>query len=241
MELQDQDQFSPRAVYQHWRLRQDQWQFLYEGAVEQRSPTWAVEQWDQQHRYPFSFHVLSLSCHLSSRVCALFLGRVEGEKLGPVVFTWSPSAQEVFFYSLVAHLLWYGVLSRLFPWRQRVLLWMLPVEMWREVLGFCPFNEYVRLMGLRRAVAGGRPSLQWLSRPVSCEFYFLLKLALLEMRFHTMLPSASLGGLWLASRGQEARFIRKLRLGGWCACVFILSCLVLWRPHGAGCSLSVTP
>ena len=57
-------------------------------------------------------------------------------------------------------------------------------------------------------------TLQWHSQPATRELYHLLKLSLLEMLFHTMLPSASLGGLWLASRGPESRFVRKLRLGG---------------------------
>ena len=58
-------------------------------------------------------------------------------------------------------------------------------------------------------------TLQWHSQPATRELYHLLKLSLLEMLFHTMLPSASLGWWWLASRGPEAKFIRKLRLGGW--------------------------
>ena len=91
---------------------------------------------------------------------------------------------------------------------------MLPVEVWQEVLGFCPFDVYTWLIGLRRAAVRWRPSVEWLARPASREFYHLLKLSLLEMTFRDLLPSASLGGLWLASRGEEAKCIRKLRLSG---------------------------
>ena len=93
---------------------------------------------------------------------------------------------------------------------------MLPAEVWQEVLGFCPFEEYARLVGICSSGGGEgrRVLLQWGdSAPVSREFYLLLKLSLLEMRFHTMLPSASLGGLWMASRGLEAKPVHKLRLG----------------------------
>lgn len=101
---------------------------------------------------------------------------------------------------------------------------MLPVEMWREVLGFCPFDDYLQLVGLRRVereTLWGRCQsvLQWHSRTSSREFYFLLKLSMLEMRFHKVLPSASLGGLWVVSRDPETRYIRKLRLGR-CSLVF---------------------
>ena len=144
------------------------------------------------------------------------------------MFTWSPSAQKVCALFLpLGPLIPHGM----HPWLQSVLLWMLPVEMWQEVLGCCPFDEYARLAGLRRV----EYSLQWHSQPASREFYHLLKLSLLEMRFHAMLPSPSLGGLWLASRGEEARFIRNLRLGEWCS--FSVSVLSLLRPHGAGCLL----
>ena len=96
--------------------------------------------------------------------------------------------------------------------QRRYLLCMLPVEVWQEVLGFCACDEYTRLVGLRRV----GETVKWRSQPASRELYFVLKHSLLEMRFHTMLPSASLGGLWLASRGPESRFVRKLRLGGYC-------------------------
>lgn len=141
------------------------------------------------------------------------------KKLGPVVFTWSPSAQEV--CSSCTSLSPSSIFSHGCPsWLlQRVLLWVLPVEAWREVLGFCPFEEYAHLVGLRRSATW---TVQWRSQPASREFYHLLKLSLLEMRFHTMLPSASLGGRWLASRGPEGKLMSKMRLGGW----LVLSCLL---------------
>ena len=124
---------------------------------------------------------------------------------------------------------------------QKLLLWMLPAEVWQEVLGFCPFDEYARLVGMRSVEEGSTwisytdLRLRWASQPPSREFYHLLKLSLLEMRFHTMLPSPSLGGLWLASRGLEARFIRKLRLGG-CGVFFssVCECLCV-RVHVCMC------
>ena len=84
--------------------------------------------------------------------------------------------------------------------------------MWQEVLGFCPFNEYAQLVGLHCA-DHRRPARRWSSHPASSEFYFLLKMSLLEMRFRTALPSPTLGGLWLASRGPEAKMICRLRMG----------------------------
>lgn len=96
------------------------------------------------------------------------------------------------------------------------------------MLGFCPFDEYAMQVGLR--LVG--ESLRWRSRPPSREFYHLLKLSLLEMRFDRLLPSASLGGMWLASRGPEARIIRKLYLGGFFSVV--LSSFFTTRPMGRG-------
>ena len=74
--------------------------------------------------------------------------------------------------------------------QRRHLLCMLPVEVWQEVLGFCACDEYTRLVGLRRV----DETVKWRAQPASRELYFVLKHSLLEMRFHTMLPSASLGG-----------------------------------------------
>ena len=81
---------------------------------------------------------------------------------------------------------------------QRHLLWMLPIEAWQEVLGFCPFDEYARMTT---------------SMLASREFYFLLKQSLLELRFGSMLPSPALGGLWMASRDMLATYPRVLLLG----------------------------
>ena len=78
------------------------------------------------------------------------------------------------------------------------LLWMLPMEVWQEVLGFCPCKEYTRM-------ATGKPA--------SREFYFLLKQSLLELRFGRILPSPALGGLWIASRDALASHTRVLHLG----------------------------
>ena len=119
------------------------------------------------------------------------------------------------------------------------MLEILPVEVWQEVLGFCPFEEYVRLAGFQSdpeeeesfSVVQLEREEPWEEEleeegageeeeePGKCraapsrEFYFLLKVSLLEMRFSGMLPSALLGGLWAASRGLDGRYIRKLRLG----------------------------
>ena len=82
---------------------------------------------------------------------------------------------------------------------QRHLLWMLPMELWQEVLGFCAFPEYARMTKLRKAV--------------SREFYFLLKQSLLELRFDCVLPSPGLGGLWMASRDVQATCTHILHLG----------------------------
>ena len=84
------------------------------------------------------------------------------ERLDPLVFTQPPS--------------------------QLVLRWMLPVEMWQEVLGFCPLQEYQALV------------------PVSREFYLLLKQSLLELPPLT----TALGGLWLATRDPMATPVRVL-------------------------------
>lgn len=85
--------------------------------------------------------------------------------------------------------------------------WSLPVEVWQEVLAFCPFVEYVHLAGVRAAQEEGT------ARPASREFYLLLKHSLLEMRFRATLPSACLGGLWIASRTPQASPVRELWFG----------------------------
>ena len=84
------------------------------------------------------------------------------------------------------------------PVLQRHLLWMLPLEVWQEVLGFCAFEEHARVME---------------KKPASREFYFLLKQSLLELRFGSMLPSSALGVLWMASRDLLASHPRVLLLG----------------------------
>ena len=86
------------------------------------------------------------------------------ERLDPLVFTQPPS--------------------------QLVLRWMLPVEMWQEVLGFCPLEEYATLI------------------PACREFYLLLKQSLLELPPLT----PALGGLWLATSGPMANLVRVLRM-----------------------------
>ena len=86
------------------------------------------------------------------------------ERLDPLVFTQQPS--------------------------QLVLRWMLPVEMWQEVLGFCPLEEYATLI------------------PACREFYLLLKQSLLELPPLT----SALGGLWLVTRGPMATLVRVLRI-----------------------------
>lgn len=50
------------SVYRYWRLRQDQWLFLCQQALELCSPARAVEQWDEMHWW----------CSLSSFFPALF-------------------------------------------------------------------------------------------------------------------------------------------------------------------------
>ena len=69
---------------------------------------------------------------------------------------------------------------------------MLPVEMWQEVLGFCPLQEYATLI------------------PACREFYLLLKQSLLELPPLT----SALGGLWLATRDPMATLVRVLRIPG---------------------------
>ena len=86
------------------------------------------------------------------------------ERLDPLVFTQPPS--------------------------QLVLRWMLPVEVWQEVLGFCPLEEYATLI------------------PACREFYLLLKQSLLELPPLT----SGLGGLWLATRDPMATRVRVLRM-----------------------------
>ena len=83
------------------------------------------------------------------------------------------------------------------PVLQRHLLWMLPLEVWQQVLGFCPCPVYARLV----------------RNPSNREFYHLLKQSLLELHFGSMLPSPALGGLWMASRHPEAARPRILHLG----------------------------
>ena len=98
-------------------------------------------------------------------IFALPLGNSDAEeRLDPLVFTQPPS--------------------------QLVLRWMLPVEMWQEVLGFCSLQEYKALV------------------PVSREFYSLLKQSLLELPPLT----PALGGLWLATRDPNATLVRVLRM-----------------------------
>ena len=100
-------------------------------------------------------------------MCLVLLPRENSdaeERLDPLVFTQPPS--------------------------QLVLRWMLPVEMWQEVLGFCPLQEYKMLA------------------PVSREFYSLLKQSLLELPPLT----SALGGLWLATRDPMATLVRVLRM-----------------------------
>lgn len=83
---------------------------------------------------------------------------------------------------------------------KRRLLWMLPLEGWQEVLGFCPFQESSRMT---RTLT-----------PASREFYFLLKQSLLEMCFWEKysLPQ-HWRGLWIASRDALATRARVLHLG----------------------------
>ena len=94
----------------------------------------------------------------------MFVDSDAEERLDPLVFTQPPS--------------------------QLLLRWMLPVEMWQEVLGFCPLQEY-------KTIA-----------PVSREFYSLLKQSLLELPPLT----SALGGLWLATRDPNATLVRVLRM-----------------------------
>ena len=98
-------------------------------------------------------------------IFALPLGNSDAEeRLDPLVFTQPPS--------------------------QLVLRWMLPVEMWQEVLGFCPLEEYATLI------------------PACREFYLLLKQSLLELPPLT----SALGGLWLVTRDPMATLVRVLRI-----------------------------
>jgi len=76
------------------------------------------------------------------------------------------------------------------PPSQLVLRWMLPVEVWQEVLGFCSLQEYKALI------------------PACREFYLLLKRSLLELPPLT----SALGGLWLATRDPMATLVRVLRM-----------------------------
>lgn len=135
------------------------------------------------------------------------------------VFAWEPSTEEVPFFpppplTVPCRFLTLPLLIAPPTPRQRVLLWMLPLEVWQQVLGFCPFEEYARLVGLRGGGDKGERSLcWWSSRTASREFYLVLKHSLLEMRFDRVLPSAWLGGLWQASRTWEGKHIKTLRLG----------------------------
>ena len=92
------------------------------------------------------------------------------------------------------------------------MLWVLPLEVWQQVLGFCPFDEYARL------TAGGI---------TSREFYYLLKQSLLDLRFGTKLPAPAVGGLWMASRDVLATHVRVLCLGI-CSCFFCFWCAILF-------------
>lgn len=114
---------------------------------------------------------------------------------------------------------------------------MLPCECWQEVLSFCTFVDYAFLAGLRshgrlehvHGRGGRRRRVQvlvWRSAPASREFYLLLKQAQLEMRLHGVLPSACMGGLWMASRAGGASQVRSLKLGA-CGCVRVFVCVFL--------------
>ena len=92
------------------------------------------------------------------------------------------------------------------------------MEVWQEVLGFCPFEEYARMTT---------------SKPASRELYFLLKQSLLELHFGSMLPSPALGGLWMASRDVLATDPRVLNLG--LRFLFFLSMLALVRSCLSSC------
>ena len=96
--------------------------------------------------------------------CCVFVDSDAEERLDPLVFTQPPS--------------------------QLVLRWMLPLEMWQEVLGFCPLQEYKTMA------------------PACREFYSLLKQSLLELPPLT----PALGGLWLATRDPLANLVRVLRM-----------------------------
>ena len=76
------------------------------------------------------------------------------------------------------------------PPSQLLLRWMLPVEVWQKVLGFCPLQEYKT------------------SAPACREFYLLRKQSLLELPPLT----PALGGLWLATSGPMANLVRVLRM-----------------------------
>ena len=143
-------------------------------------------------------HVVFFSC------CC----RIEDEKLDRVVFTWSPRGHEVkeLLFPLTLLFSFSHFSLCLFCLVQRHLLRMLPLEVWQEVLGFCPFEEYARM------TAG--------SKLASREFYFVLKQSLLELSFEDddVLRSPALCGLWMASRVVEATYPRVLHLGLFSVC-----------------------
>lgn len=139
----------------------------------------------------------------------------------------------VLFFLLISHSI-HG--ASLHGHLQRVLLWELPLEVWQVVLGYCSCREYARLLGLQHGrFEGGAEDQEgeegevkeergevegtagegedWWPNPVSSEFYHLLKHSLVEMRIVGMLPSACMGGLWLASRDWQALSIRSILLG----------------------------
>lgn len=189
---------SPQAIYSLWQLRRAQFLVLQENADKATT----VRLWDEQHMFVsllvfssrlvkvlnFFFRFLSLVARRTKSWTLWFsLGRRGVTRWRSRTFL--PLENSLLFL-LLSH-------PRVLPVLQRRLLWMLPVEAWQEVLGFCPFKEYVRMT----------------RRPASREFYFLLKQSLLELRFGSMLPSPALGGLWMASRDVMATRTRVLHLG----------------------------
>ena len=90
---------------------------------------------------------------------------------------------------------------------QHRLLWLLSVEVWQEVLGFCSFHEYNRLKSNKLA---------------SRDFYFLLKQSLLEMQFFRMMPSPAQPWEDCGWRG----VMRGSPLLGSCSCVCVIVVLV---------------
>ncbi len=76
----------------------------------------------------------------------------------PLIITWPPKEHEVllldrfFLFLLCWHFAFFC-----FFFAQQHLLWMLPVEVWQEVLGCCSFHEYARA--------------DLVGRPASREFY----------------------------------------------------------------------